>query len=103
MATSRSDGAPAEGEVEGEISVRGMPNEAETAALIAVLSGLRSPAELRQRRGIHVGLARKDSSVQPRAWPDRTGTVALGRSGLRSPWVVLVDPEGNEFCVLGAF
>ncbi|MGO9196218.1 MAG: acyl-CoA carboxylase subunit epsilon [Acidimicrobiales bacterium] len=44
MATSRSDGAPAEGEVEGEISVRGMPNEAETAALIAVLSGLRSPA-----------------------------------------------------------
>ena len=62
---------------------------------------LRSPEAKRHKNRLHLDLRPDDQAAEVgRLLALGATSVDIGQG--RVPWVVLADPEGNEFCVLGA-
>jgi predicted enzyme related to lactoylglutathione lyase len=58
------------------------------------------PEEKSVKNRIHMDLSPDDQDLELRRLEDLGATrVSVGQSG-RESWVVLADPEGNEFCLL---
>ena len=57
---------------------------------------------MRAKRIDHVGVAVRDKEKASRFLEDALGARKVDIGQGEQPWVVLADPEGNEFCVLGA-
>ena len=64
---------------------------------------LRVPESKKAKNRLHIDLRPSDQSAEvARAEALGAHRVDVGQSGAAS-WVVMADPEGNEFCILKAF